>query len=605
MYNLQLPLVGLAISVLLFLLFFSKENVKNNETKIYSFLIICALFDSIFCSLIIFLNYTLPESFLIFVFNKLDLMCLLNYAWGIFFYVYLISYNVPEKKLSKFSKSTCLINLLVMLFVVITPIELINQDGIMSATGMAMDVAYLAFFTYIILIVVVFLHNIKNLNNRKYSPVYILIILLITLLVCRLYLPSLVLVSLFLSFVNLIMYFTIENPDVKLMDNLNIEKKRAEKANAAKSDFLSSMSHEVRTPLNAIVGLSENMVSSQNIDESMKEDLNDILNASQTLLEIVGNILDINKIESDKLEINPRPYDIRVALTQILNVNRVRIGTKNIELSCTVGQDVPYKLLGDSSHVKTIISNLVSNAIKYTKEGYVKINVQTINKDDIALLRITVEDTGRGINEDFLKKLFTKFERLDAEKNTTIEGVGLGLAITKKLVESMQGNINCNSKFGEGSLFVVNLPQKIDQLEKKEDEVIVAINNVNFSKNLTGKKVLIVDDNTLNIKVAKKFLSDTGLILDECYNGLECIDKLKNNSYDLILMDIMMPELGGEDTLLRLKENPDFNIPVIALTADALSDAESKYKKLGFTNYIAKPFKKDLILSMIEEVFNK
>ena len=222
---------------------------------------------------------------------------------------------------------------------------------------------------------------------------------------------------------------------------------------------------------------------------------------------------------------------------------------------------------------------------------------------------ISVKDTGRGIKAEDINKLFTKFERLDVERNTTTEGTGLGLAITKKLVELMNGKINVESRYKEGSIFIVQIPQKIDKLTKPltEEELLnTAELLINKKVNLSNKRILIVDDNKLNIKVAKRTLQDFNLVIEECYNGKECLEKIKaGNSYDLILMDIMMPEMSGETALSELKKIEGFNTPVIALTADAIAGAEEKYRQEGFIDYIAKPFTKDQIKIKLDNVFNQ
>ena len=215
-----------------------------------------------------------------------------------------------------------------------------------------------------------------------------------------------------------------------------------------------------------IVGLSEDVRDNSACPESMKEDLDDIVSASKTLLEIVGNIMDINKIESNKLEITENAYDLKKEVETLARVEKTRIGKKPIEYRVNIADDIPYRLIGDKSHVKQVITNLLSNAIKYTEKGFVELNVKCINKEDICLLIISVRDSGRGIKAENINKLFTKFERLGIEKNTTTEGTGLGLAITKKLVELMHGTINVESRYKEGTIFMVQLPQKIDKLSR-------------------------------------------------------------------------------------------------------------------------------------------
>ena len=317
--------------------------------------------------------------------------------------------------------------------------------------------------------------------------------------------------------------------------------------------------------------------------------------------------MDINKIESDKVEIIEVPYDFKKELTTLVKVNKVRIGTKQVEMRLDIAEDIPYELLGDKLHIKQILNNLISNAIKYTNEGYIEVSAKCINEGDKCTLLISVKDTGIGIKEENIKKLFNKFERLDVEKNTTTEGTGLGLAITKKLVDLMGGKINVSSKFGTGSIFVVSIPQKISKMNKDLTETqLIDIGVIKERVNIdySNKSILIVDDNKLNIKVAKKSIDTLGFKeVDECYNGKECVEKVLNKHYDVILMDIMMPVMNGEVALEELKKIPNFNTPVIALTADAIAGSEEKYKSEGFIDYLSKPFSKDQIKEKLKGIF--
>ena len=398
------------------------------------------------------------------------------------------------------------------------------------------------------------------------------------------------------------------------------------------------MSREIRTPLNAIVGLSEDIGTFKDqVPEQVQEDASDIINASQTLLEIVGNILDISKIESEKMEIVEVPYNFREEVITLAKINATRIGEKPINFKYYVAEDIPYELLGDKTHVKQIINNLLSNAIKYTNQGEINFNINCINRNGVCELLITVQDTGMGIKADKIDKLFTKFERLDVERNTTVEGTGLGLAITKQLVEMMGGKINVQSQYGKGSMFMVNLPQKISKVsgpkvEKQsgfektmiipKEEIANAVSQkvstapvVSEPPKVEGiptvgeygaKRILIADDNPLNIKVAKRALKDFNFIIDEVKDGQEAIDKVKSGvSYDLILMDIMMPNMNGETAFKKLKEDSNFDIPTIALTADAVAGAQEHYKEIGFNDYLAKPFNREQIKEKLDKIFNK
>lgn len=616
------------------IIFFTRKKMVNEETRIYKILIISTLLSSILEFLCGYFIQNLEQyEFLALFVNKLHIanMCF----WITLFTGYVVCVTVGIEKIKEKYKNINISGVFFSIVAILTflsyilPLGFYNDGIYMYSTGIAPMLIMFLGIIYIIIDICCIFSNRKKLNNTKIVPLIVLILGFVIIIILRNINPGLVLMSIVFSIVTFIMYHTIENPDVKMLKQVTLAKDQAEKANRAKSDFLSSMSHEIRTPLNAIVGLSEDIVTYKDqVPKEVVEDSIDIQNASQTLLEIVGNILDINKIESEKLEIVNHPYNFKEEITNLCKVTITRIGEKPIEFKLQFAEDIPYELIGDKTHIKQVINNLLSNAIKYTEKGTIVLNAKCINKNDYCNLIISVQDTGRGIKAELINKLFTKFERLDIEKNTTTEGTGLGLAITKSLVEMMGGKINVQSQFGQGSIFVVQIPQKISKLTqpltdtqiintsdilKRSNEQLIQkdivqpeIKQEEIISNYGNKKVLIVDDSKLNIKVATKALSSFNFEIDECSDGQECLDKINSgNSYDLILMDIMMPNMSGETAMSKLKEKTGFNTPVIALTADAVAGAREKYMSEGFTDYIAKPFSREQIKEKLDLIFGK
>lgn len=592
---------ALAIVILITIMLIIKKSINNVETKIFKRMLLCNILESLTTTTIVIVALIWNQTFVLELLNRIDVILIVTWCSLMFTYIYYISKPTPIQNIKK---QLWIFNGIVFLLALFLPVEIINSNGIMDSTGPLTYLGFVIAALYIVMMLYVLLTSSKEkkkLNKNKYIPFYFLIGLLIVVAILRLVIPSINFISILLSLIDLIMIFTIENPDLKMIEALNVAKDQAEKANQAKTDFLSSMSHEIRTPLNAIVGFSSCIEDAKTLEEA-KENAKDVVTASNTLLEIVNGILDISKIEAGKMEITNANYQAYDTFKELGKLMIPRATERGLDLQIHIAEDIPKTLYGDAANVKKVITNILSNAVKYTKKGYAKYDVSCVKNGDICRIIVSVEDTGRGIKPENIDKLFNKFERLDEDRNTTVEGTGLGLAITKQLVEMMGGKIIVQSVYGSGSKFTIILNQKI----VSEGEKVTVINeNESGTISLLGKRVLVVDDNMLNLKVAGKILEKYNpKELVNVSSGFECIDKIKSGEqFDLILMDDMMPKMSGTETLAKLKEIPGFQTPVVALTANAINGMREKYLSAGFNDYLAKPIEKEPLEKLLATIF--
>lgn len=602
MVNISFSVCSLVFSLILLVVYFSKKRIDNKETKIFSKILICTLLGviiEIICYFFRINDYGSGDLIYIII-NKL---ILIYYVWwGTLLLIYV---NIISSK-EKYNKYYIIFCFLLSLVVFVLKLDFVLIKNLLIPSGLSLIFVYGMSSIYIMIAVITMLTNFKRNLLKKYFPLLGFVLFGSIAMVIQIIKPQLLLITFVHTIIIYLMYFTIENPDMQMVEQLEKAKNEADRANRAKTDFLSSMSHEIRTPLNAIVGFSDCIVNSNSLTDA-KENAKDIVNASKTLLEIVNGILDISKIESGKMELVCISYDSRAAFREVANLLIPKMEEKGLKFSSYIAPDVPTVLYGDVNNVKKIISNLLSNAVKYTDKGFIRYEVSCVNDGDTSRLVISVEDSGRGIKQDAVKNLFSKFQRLDEDRNTTIEGTGLGLAITKQLIDLMGGQIAVHTVYGSGSKFTVMIPQKISTEVIKIESEIEKPKVIQKDIDLAAAKILIVDDNNLNLKVASKLLEKQGASNITCVNsGFACLDKISmGEKYDLIFMDDMMPKMSGKETFLKLKAISGFITPVVALTANAISGSKEEYLKVGFSDYLAKPIEKSELARVLGSVLKE
>ncbi len=381
---------------------------------------------------------------------------------------------------------------------------------------------------------------------------------------------------------------------------VNVELKEAAEqainAGRAKNDFLANMSHEIRTPINAVLGMNE-MIMRESTEKEIVDYASNIHSAGRTLLSIINDILDFSKIESGKMDIVPVEYDISSLINDIVNMIKSRAQKKNLEFITEIDETIPAVLFGDDVRIRQVITNILTNAVKYTPKGSVRFKMSVKEKvEDRLLLEVVVADTGIGIKEEDIDKLFTSFQRLEQEKNRNIEGTGLGITIVQRLLDMMGSELKVSSVYGQGSIFSFVIEQKImkdepvGDFEKRFSAIAESVETV-CTRIAPDAKLLVVDDNETNLIVAKSLLKRTEAKVETASSGKQCIKLLRKNKYDVVFLDHMMPEMDGIETLKQIKEDELGEGTVfIALTANAIHGARQTYMDAGFDDYLSKPF---------------
>lgn len=574
-------ITGIMFTLLLILVFKIKKqnNLLSNNTF---FILSLSLLIGFILELIInFLSTLALKPIILEAYTKLYLIFIV--CWFSIFSVYTFLISKKDDTLNKpIMIMYALLTIVSSISIMLLPLN-VDTSNFIYLSGNSINIFKVLLPTMICTLFIRTILNRKVISITKCNYIYVALTLLsiFTFLELKYELNVITTILLFITY---LVFLTIENPALKEYEIINNLRLKALKANTNKTDFLSNISHELRTPLTSIIS-SIDEIKSYDLSQELKDNLNDIIDSSNSLLDIVGNVIDINKIENKIYDLKEKNYDIRDVVEKLIKMNTKKYNKENVVFKYSVSDNTPSNLFGDKTKIKEIINNILDNSFKYTNKGSISLTINSVLDNDICNLIIEIKDTGIGIKAEDLNKIFNGNE-IDNDINSNVNRDGLGLLVSKDLVNLLNGTITVNSYYGSGSVFTINIPQKL----KNELEIVEQTNTTKFN----NKKVLLVDDDRLNNRILKRLLKIYNIELDTCERGIECIDKINNGEqYDLIFMDIMMPDINGIDTLKKLKSNKNFNTKVIALTADALSTSRNKYLKSGFTDYLAKPFKKE------------
>lgn len=611
--GLMLTIGSLLFIILLFIVYFSKQRFLSIRNKIYRYMLVVE---------IVLIVSEIVASFMVyFGFNDIINLIVYRIHWstGIIWFSLLYYYslvfldNLNANNLMEIICMNKRTKIMTVIFITcgilyfFIPFERLDGSNISYIPGAA-SYFVLSFCAFVVFMIAIYtLRNAKDAPLRKKVSIWLMIIELVVIFGLQLAFPYIAFSAMGAAVQMFFLYFNIENPDLKIISELETVKEETERSNKAKSDFLSNMSHEIRSPMNAIVGLSESLLNDPNYDEeSARTDIKHISSAGNSLLDIINNILDISKIESGKETLDLKEYSIGNIAMELASIIEARIGDRPIKLIMDVDTNIPSKLYGDSTKLFQILLNILTNSVKYTEVGKIKLTITGDVLGDKINLHFKVADTGYGIKKEDYDKLFEKFSRLDTATKNEIEGTGLGLVITKKYVDLMGGKIWFESEWEVGTTFFVDITQKIVNMEKLG--VITEPQKTDKELNYldcTGKKALIVDDNKLNIKVAKRLLEPYKFDIDTSSSGKDCIYKVKEGTnYDIIFLDHMMPEMDGIEVLHVLKKLDGYKIPpIVALTANAITGMKEMYLKEGFDEYLSKPINVSELNKIIEKYF--
>ena len=582
MSNLYFPICAFFLSLSLLIVFKLKVKVINKETKLYYYLLTASFVDSILMCLIIYIAYVTPENPVLYILNRLDYLMYLAWGWSFFLYIFNVTYSDNDKiykYYDKVLKITGIINFVVMLLILSLNFNIHNTFDVMYAYGAAVNCVYIMCGIYVLAIVTMLLSNYRELKNRKYMPVYIFALMAVILMIVRQINPGLLLIPLILAYIDLIMFFTLENPDLKLIKELSQAKDKAEKYSNDKATFLFNITQRIRRPLSEIEEISKEIKDESNI-ELIKQKINDLTLATEKVQYIVKDALDISQVDIKKINLVEKQYSLKKVIDESLLRLKSAVKEKNIKVYTSITEEIPSLLYGDAIKMKQILNTLFLNAAEYTEEGTIECNISCIKVRDICHIIIKVEDTGIGLPDEELNELFNKNQDSELDLNKSI----ISLSSLKKVVNLTGGSLRIQSLPNKGTEYNVIIDQKIVNEDlTKSDQIIQKYENIIQEK----KNVLIISEKEKSIK---KMFSTKYYNVIETEDIAEALKNL-NSEVDIIFIDEFIAKGKIKMLLQNFKEKAKNNIPIIMLCESYKESVLESYIAEGITECLLMPIK--------------
>lgn len=582
-----LTIISFFYSVLLMIAYFSKDKIKTLENKVYSKLIIInfiGIILELFCT--IFAGYA--KDYLVFytILNKLFLVELTIWCSVFSVYVFLISSKKEKNELKSYLKKVSIfhivIDVITMFLIFVLPVQFnINDLGyVMYSYGPSVNIVFISSTLYIILMFTCLIRNFKNIKNKKYLPIYVYMVIGVLVGIVQKLHPEILAFTSMEAFITVIMYFTIENPDKKLLEEIHMSKKIADAANEDKSMLIYNMMNEVKSIASDINKSSEVILNSNNLEEN-RFFAREIISSNNKLYSMANNIYNIDVIDDINVKTVKNKYNIKLLLKEVISKNKELFEDKDISFRFNIDSNLPNTLYGDSINLKNVLNTIIGNSYKYTDKGYVELSVNAIFKKDIVRLIIKIEDSGIGIKAEDLDKCLNK----NTKDQNSLYGA-------RKTINIMGGNLLISSEYNKGTIVTIILDQKIYTDSNKD----------NYDNYVNNKKILIIDDNNSSIKLISKILDKHNILYDSSNLGKEALDRIrKGDKYDLILLDEDMPYMNGISVMNKLNKIKGFDTKVILLTKNGNIIYDDIYKDSGFSDYIIKPIDKDDLMNKINK----